>query len=326
VADTNLQSDDAVSSRPADSVGSPISPATLGFQPVASSATPNGETLAWTKRVGDLAFTFRVLRTLAELQPTEPLQREVFGVSDIDLIPPNALTGAFDTGGDVIGVFPATAGAAELAGYCVSYGGYYRRRPRLLSDFLVVRKEMRAFGLGTEIKKLQAAIALERGFVEIVWTVDPLRAANARLNFEKLGAISNQYEINRYGESFGTGLYGGMPTDRLHVSWQIGSERVRDRLLARTRPLSPSDVEDLIHFDPDKPQAERALIHVPNDIDELLAADANAALRWRLSLRETLPLAFANGFVVTGFVPNTVPERKLSSLVLSKHATATNDR
>ncbi len=299
---------------PAESVSSAITPQDLGFRPVSDL----GEPLAWTKQIGDRQFSFRILRTLNELEPTEALQRAGFGVSDIDLIPPNALTSAHDTGGDVIAVFPSPIESAELAGYCVCYGGFVHRRPRLLSDFLVVRKEMRSFGLGTELKRLQAAIALERGFTEIVWTVDPLRAANARLNFEKLGAVSSEYEINRYGEGFATGLYGGMPTDRLHISWHIGSNRVRERLLGIAQPLTLNDIDDLLHFDPDRRDAERALIHIPSDIDSLLGVDPNAALRWRLSLRATLPAAFAAGFVITGFVPDTLPEQQLSSLVLQK--------
>ena len=72
---------------------------------------------------------------------------------------------------------------------CVGWGGFVGR-PRVVSDFLAIRPEARSLGLATELKRLQAAIALSRGFEEIVWTVDPLRAANARLNFGKLGATA----------------------------------------------------------------------------------------------------------------------------------------
>lgn len=313
--DIDLQPEDASPVREADSVESPISLAALGFEPVQRGIDQAGEQLAWGKHVGGRPFVFRALRTLAELEPTEQLQRDVFGLSDVDVIPPNALLNAHDTGGDVLAAFPETG---ELAGYLVCYGGYVQRRPRMLSDFLVVDPAMRSVGVATELKKVQAGIAIERGFDEVIWTVDPLRAMNARLNFEKLGAVSNHYEVNRYGETFGTGLYGGMPTDRLQLSWMIGSERVKHRLLGRTAPIATRDVDDLIHFDPDKPDAERALVHIPADIDALLAADPNAAMRWRLSLRETLPKAFAAGFKINGFVPDTVPELELSSLVLSK--------
>jgi predicted GNAT superfamily acetyltransferase len=261
-----------------------------------------------------------LLRSLADLVPTESLQREVFGASELDLVAASELVVVQETGGDVIGAFRESGAVEELIGVSVGLGGFYLRRPRLVSDFLVVRTDMRSIGLGAEMKKLQAALALERGFVEIVWTVDPLRAANARLNLEKLGAYANHYEVNRYGEGFGAGLYGNMPTDRLHMTWQITDPGVRNRLLGQTPPLSAADVDDLLHFSPDRPNAERALVYLPSNIDDLLARDPNAALRWRLTLRETLQLAFAAGYAITGFVPQTDPERELSSYVLTRRA------
>jgi predicted GNAT superfamily acetyltransferase len=276
--------------------------------------------LSWTKQIGDHLCSFRLLRSLADLAPTESLQREVFGASDLDLVAASELVVVQETGGDVIGAFRRSGEVEELIGLNVGLGGFYLRRPRLVSDFLVVRADMRSIGLGAEMKKLQLAFALERGFVEIVWTVDPLRAANARLNLEKLGAYADHYEVNRYGEGFGAGLYGNMPTDRLHMTWQITDPSVRDRLLGRIPTLRTDDIEDLLHFSPERPIAERALVFLPSNIDDLLARDPNAALRWRLTLRESLQLAFAAGYVITGFVPQTNPERGLSSYVLTRRA------
>jgi predicted GNAT superfamily acetyltransferase len=298
--------------QPADASASPpITAHDLGFE--------TGEDgLSWTKQVGAHLCSFRLLRSLADLVPTEALQREVFGASDLDLVAASELVVVQETGGDVIGAFRQSGEVEELIGLCVGLGGFYLRRPRLVSDFLVVRADMRSIGLGAEMKKLQAALALERGLVEIVWTVDPLRAANARLNLEKLGAYADHYEVNRYGEGFGAGLYGNMPTDRLHMTWKITDLSVRDRLLGRIPPLHTDDIDDLLHFSPERPDADRALVYLPSNIDDLLARDPNAALRWRLTLRETLQFAFAAGYVITGFVPQTDPERGLSSYVLTR--------
>jgi predicted GNAT superfamily acetyltransferase len=290
-----------------------ISPERLGFM-----VDSSGEPVAWTKRVAGFDCWFRLLRSLPELLPAEALQRDVLGVTDHDLNPAIGLITVHDTGGDVIGAFRAAGGVEEPIAVCVGYGGYFARRPRMLSDLLVVRADMRSAGLGAEMKKLQAAIALARGFEEIVWTVDPLRAANARLNVEKLGATACRYDVDRYGSGFGAGLYGGLPTDRLHMTWEIMSPAVHDRLLGKVPPLTTADIEDVLHFDPDRIGSERVLVHLPSDIEALLARDPNAALRWRLTLRETLQLAFTMGYVITGFVPATVPELELSSYVLTK--------
>jgi predicted GNAT superfamily acetyltransferase len=291
----------------------------LGFAVHDEPRGPHGEAMGWTKRVGERWITFRLLRSLPELLPVDGLQREVFGVSDLDLIAANELVVVAETGGDVIGAFLGPGGAgAELVGAAVAWGGYYQRRPRLVSDFLAVRADARSLGLGADLKRLQAAIALERGFVEIVWTVDPLRAANARLNFEKLGAYADRYEENRYGETFGEGLYGGLPTDRLHITWPITSPHVHARLLGYYTPRTTADVAGLRHFDPFAPGAARALVYLPTNIDFLVARDLNAALRWRLTLRETLQRAFAAGYVIIGFVPDVDVEQGYAAYVIEK--------
>ena len=182
--------------------------------------------------------TFGSCARSAELVHAERLQEEVFGVSERDLIPANELIVVPETGGAVIAAF-LPDDPDRAAGVLLGWGGFVGR-PRIVSDFLAIRPEARSLGLATELKRLQAAIALSRGFEEIVWTVDPLRAANARLNFGKLGATAHQYEIDRYGSTFAASLYGGLPTDRLHVTWDIASPRVISRLLGQDDAQLPA--------------------------------------------------------------------------------------
>jgi len=303
-----------------------ITPAELGFAVHEEPRGPNGEAIGWSKRVGEHWVSFRLLRRLPELLPIDGLQREVFGVSDYDLLAAGELVSVAETGGEVIGAFVGAPGNdEELVGFSVGWGGYYRRRPRIVSEYLGVRADLRSFGLGAELKRLQAAIALERGFVEMIWTVDPLRAVNARLNFEKLGAFADRYEENRYGEGFAAGLYGGLPTDRLHVTWELTARRVHERLLGDYTPLTAEDVLELRHFDSSATCRERALIYLPSNIDLLIARDPNAALRWRLTLRETLHRAFAAGYAITGFVPDVDVGRGYAAYVIEKEGFVATD-
>lgn len=257
------------------------------------------ESTGWVLPLRGRQVHFRVLRTLDELAAAERLQMEVFGVSERDLIPANELIVVAETGGAVLGAF-LPEHAEHAAGVIVGWGGYVGH-PRIVSDFLAVRPEVRNLGLASELKRLQAAIAFERGFQEIVWTVDPLRAANARLNFEKLGAISTSYEIDRYGSSFAPVLYGGMPSDRLHITWDLTSRWVIRRLLGRTdQPPFPSP--PLPPYAPGTNQ-NTARISIPADIDRLLSTSPEEAHRWRLHVREALIAAFSEGFAITGFQP-----------------------
>lgn len=293
-----------MSARPATGSGAPDRhPPALPF--AAADLGFVGDAEGWRKRVGGNDIRFRVLRQIPDLLAVEGLQRAVFGVTERDLLPASALVVVPETGGEVIGAFTDDRADGEdgvdLIGFLVGWGGFRDGRPRLVSDMLGVRADRRRAGLGADLKRLQAALAVAQGFVEIVWTADPLRAANARLNFEKLGAKADRYEINRYGAGYGAGLYGELPTDRLHVTWPLLSSRVRDRLLGRTPPTTPAAVATLPRFAPGI-DASRVLLPLPPDVDRFLAADPASVLRSRLALRDGLTRAFAEGFVVAGFV------------------------
>jgi chorismate synthase len=255
----------------------------------------------WTRTISQHQMHFRFLRTLGDLAHAERLQEEVFGVGERDLIPASELIVVPETGGAVIGAF-LPADPERAAGVVVGWGGFVAR-PRVVSDFLAVRPEARNLGLAAELKRLQAALALGRGFEEIVWTVDPLRAANARLNFGKLGALSRGYEIDRYGSDFAPGLYGGMPSDRIHVTWEITAPRVIARLLG-DNPPNPAAIDDAAPFAPGLAD-DSARLALPADIDAMLASDPAAALAWRLLLRESLTAAFDEGFSIVDFLPAT---------------------
>ena len=282
-----------------------MTPETLGFETTGPGA--------WRKSVRGRGIAFRLLTGLADFAPLEQLQREVMGASDLDIFPASGLTVVPETGGHVLGAYVD----GELAGAVYGFGGYVNGTPRIASDWMGVRPRFRSAGLGAELKKLQAAVALADGFREIVWTVDPLRAANARLNFERLGAYSDHYEENRYGESYGAGLYGGLPTDRLHMTWPIADPAVEERLTGQIPMRIAADVLHLDHFDPKVPATE-ALIYLPTDIDAILQADPNGALRWRLLLRETIQQAFEDGFVIRGFVPGVAAGGELSAYVIER--------
>lgn len=266
-----------------------LTPADLGFSDIGRET--------WVREQRGQLARFRILATLEDLAHAEHLQEEVFGVSERDLIPANELIVVAETGGAVIGVF-LEQDPEVAAGVLVGWGGFVGK-PRIVSDFLAVRSAARNLGLAEQMKRLQAAVALQRGFEEIVWTVDPLRAANARLNFGKLGASADHYENDRYGPTFASTLYGAMPTDRLHVTWEIASPRIAQRLQSLAEPPV---LTGLPAYEPHS-LVPAATLEIPADIDTLLAHDPAAAHDWRMRLRETLPQAFADGFAITNYLP-----------------------
>jgi predicted GNAT superfamily acetyltransferase len=263
-----------------------VAPETLGFESGSEG---------WWKTVGERRLLFTRLRTRLDLEKTERVQRKVFGVSDRDLASSSILVAVHETGGEVLGVFDGK----RLVGFVSGWGGYVDGRTRLVSDLMAVEAGYRG-GIGFALKGLQAVVAFHAGFEEIVWTFDPLRAANARLNFERLGAHASKYMRNVYGEHFGEGLYGGLPSDRLFVIWPLRSARVRSRLLGSYQPLAPGALAALPEYAPSISES-RVRLAVPGDFDVLLASDPARAREWRFRLRDNLEAAFACGYVLTGF-------------------------
>ncbi len=261
-------------------------PETLGFESGSEG---------WWKTVGERRLLFTRLRSRLDLEKTERLQRTVFGVSDRDLASSSILVAVHETGGEVLGAFDGN----RLVGFVSGWGGYVDGRTRLVSDLMAVEEGYRG-GIGFALKALQAVVASQAGFEEIVWTFDPLPAANARLNFERLGAHAHKYLRNVYGEHFGEGLYGGLPSDRLFVTWPLRSARVSSRLLGEYEPLAPNALVALPEYTSDASES-RARLAVPGDFDGLLASDPARTREWRFRLRDNLEAAFASGYVVTGF-------------------------
>jgi predicted GNAT superfamily acetyltransferase len=263
-----------------------LTPEALGF------AATGGPTPGWRRTLRGRSLLFRTLHRLDELIPVDDIQRETLGTSEYDLIPASELVVAPETGGHVLAAYELDGdGPGRMIAAGFAWGGFVDGQARLVSDFLGVRRDARSLGIGEAMKRLQAATATRDGFEEIVWTVDPLRAANARLNFIKLGAVSRHYERNRYGESFGEAHYGGLPTDRLHVRWPIREQRVIDRLLGPP-PQPPAALDD-----------SARTVAIPGHIDAVLGASREDALCWRLRVREEIEALFNEGWQIDGFAP-----------------------
>ena len=257
------------------------------------------EVTGWFKDVGTVRLQFRLLDRIGELTVLEELQVEVFGVTERDVIPASELVVVPETGGAVLAAYVEWPDRGALAGAVFGWGGFGAGVPRIVSDFLAVRPHYRGLGIGVDLKRLQAVTAARRGFHEIVWTVDPLRVSNAKLNVTKLGATAHRYERNRYGEGYGQGLYGGLPSDRLHMTWDLTTRRAHDRFLGRGVP--PIDIESIPPYSPGL-EAPLSTVAIPTDIDALLLSDAASAFEWRLRIRSTLENAFAEGWEIREFV------------------------
>ncbi len=210
------------------------------------------------------------------------LQKEVWGFTDIELVPLRLFVVAEKIGGQVIGAFDGS----EMVGFAMAIPGIRDGHAYLHSHMLAVRPEYRNNGLGRAIKMFQRDDALAYGIDLIEWTFDPLEIKNAYLNLEKLGAIARRYNVNQYGITTSP-LQGGLPTDRLVAEWWLNSERVRTTLETGTHP--PVKAELTVPIPAEVYEWKKS----PNTKAKAMDAQARA--------REVLLRAFSDGLACVGY-------------------------
>ena len=225
------------------------------------------------------------------------LQARVWGMPPEELVPVNILAILPDTGGSVLAAYREELGfnADGWLGFAIAAGG---RSGTLVSHMLGVREEQRGSrDLGWHLKLLQGYEALRAGHRSAVWTFDPMRGANARLNLEKLGATVRELTLDKYGV-LRSDLYGNVPSDRFTAYWDLVAATTHGRLedVRTERYLGPDPemVRALPAITPDnaarlaKTAPAAARYQIPADIDALMIEDAPRANMWREEMRTAL--------------------------------------
>ncbi|ADR37152.1 GCN5-related N-acetyltransferase [Oceanithermus profundus DSM 14977] len=234
-----------------------------------------------------------------EVMLTEDLQIAAWGFSEREIAPHSALVASQHSGGLVA---LAWAGG-EAVGFVWGFPAFEGGRVWHHSHQMGVRPDWQGKGVALALKRYQRRWALERGYDLVTWTFDPLLTKNARFNLGKLGAWAGRYFPDFYG--LRTGLYAGIPADRLLISWELEHPRVRERL-ERIPPPPEPEGEPLaltrgegLGLVPERlltPSAPRVYLEVPPDLDALKASDLGLAEAWRLFTREAFTWAFAHGY------------------------------
>lgn len=242
----------------------------------------------------------RELTSISEFQRCEALQQIVWGEPTAE---PTAAAyrAAVHAGALVVGAFSAET----LVGFAYGFPSFVDGHVGMHSHLLAVLPEYRGHGVGQALKWFQRTWCLERGISQMTWTFDPLRAKNARLNLEHLGAYVAHYYPDFYGP-LGGSLNGSLPTDRALAMWVLDSARVAS-LAAGTQaaPVLRPSVAGLTRGDKGEPrvhdteQAGRIWLELPEALD--LAADFDRVLRWRLALRAVMMPLLASSYSAARF-------------------------
>ncbi|MGO9269111.1 MAG: GNAT family N-acetyltransferase [Terriglobia bacterium] len=227
-------------------------------------------------------YTIRSCETQEEFEACVALQKQVFGYAEGEAYPQRLFVNLTHIGGHVLGAFASTG---ELVGFVASMPAWRRDRRYYHSLSLGVLQGHENRGLGRELKLAQRRAALAARIDCIEWTYDPLRAKNAFLNIERLGAIARRYLPNYYGR-VESRLQQGLPSDRLMAEWWLRSTRVK-RALVGNSPRSSR-------------RKPAAAVAIPSDFAALADQDPAAARAQQSVVREQLQECFARGLAITG--------------------------
>jgi predicted GNAT superfamily acetyltransferase len=227
--------------------------------------------------------TIQPIDDVAKMRAVEELQKEVWGIPDIEVVPVTQLVAAKEAGGTLIGAYDADV----LVGFVYGFPSFEYGQAAHHSHMLAVKTAYRNLDLGRRLKLAQREHVIAQGIAVMTWTFDPLQSLNAHFNFSKLGVVADRYLVDFYGAEAASFLH-QTGTDRLWVSWWLTSDHVKRTISGDRAPESfpPDDVS----------------IEIPADINSLQQQDPRTALRWREETRAAFTEAIRAGYKVVGFV------------------------
>ena len=244
------------------------------------------------KSLGMDPIAIRECKTIDELSDCVSLQREVFGLPELEISPRRHLIVTQQAGGWTLGAFEEQ-GRGRLVGF-VHHLVAVRGQNEVIgySHMMAVDRDYQNKGVGARLKWAQRERALSEGRTFIKWTWDPMQARNAHFNLNRLGVTVNSYAENFYGTDYPAdtdqhiAAGSGIDSDRLFANWDLSSSRV----------LKAASGSGEAHLP--EPAAK---IAIPVDWPDLVKRDKETARLEQIRVRREFQKAFASGLVCAGF-------------------------
>ena len=262
----------------------------------------------------------REIDELAQMRAVEELQKEIWGIPDLDVVPLTHLVAAREAGGVLIGAFEGDM----LIGFVYGFPSFERGQLAHHSHMLAVKPDYRNIDLGRRLKLAQREHVMAQGIGLISWTFDPLQSLNAYFNFSKLGVLADRYLPDFYGEDAASFLH-QTGTDRLWVSWFVSSERVQRKISGASDEVGFSAAPSLIEVDQDDSprrntfsDEDRVVIEIPSNIDALQQQNRQTARRWREETRWAFTEALKAGYFVEAFARETRGDKQIGKYFLRR--------
>ena len=239
----------------------------------------------------------REVLSIQEYDECIRLQREVFGLPDLEISPRRHLIVSRQAGGWTLAAFDG----GRIVGFVHHLAAVRGDEIFGYSHMMAVAADYQNLGVGAKLKWAQRERALAEGRDFIKWTFEPMRGRNAHFNLNRLGVVIRDYAVNFYGTDYVTNPVEknagarGMDSDRLFASWDLRSPRVEAFAAAREFPLGPPD----------------ETIEIPADFPALLKSDPDTAKHEQLRVRKEFLALLGTGLVCRSFDRNAAQPKYL---------------
>jgi predicted GNAT superfamily acetyltransferase len=170
-------------------------------------------------------ITIRECETVEDFQRCVELQKEAFGLPDIEITPRRHLIVSRQAGGWTLGAFIGD----EMVGFVHHLAAVKGNDFFGYSHMMAVAVRYQNAGIGAKLKWAQREKALQEKRNFIKWTFEPMQARNAHFNLNRLGVVVRSYAVNFYGTDYNQparDMQSGLDSDRLFAEWKLDSPRV----------------------------------------------------------------------------------------------------
>jgi predicted GNAT superfamily acetyltransferase len=231
----------------------------------------------------------RECTTIEEFDNCLSLQREAFGLPDLEISPRRHLIVSRQAGGWTLGAFIGD----RMVGF-VHHLAAVKPNNEVFgySHMMAVAKDVQNLGIGARLKWAQRERALSEGRDLIKWTWDPMQGRNAHFNLNRLGVVVDSFGDNFYGLDYNADPtqrkdeLPGLQSDRLFANWYLDSQRVRALAAGQVHNISRSAIGSIV---------------VPVEWSALVKQDVSKARREQQRVRAEFKRAFADGLICAAF-------------------------
>jgi predicted GNAT superfamily acetyltransferase len=246
----------------------------------------------------------RECTTIEEFDSCVALQREAFGLPDLEISPRRHLIVSRQAGGWTLAAFVA----GRMVGFVHHLAAVSANNEIFgYSHMMAVAKDYQNKHVGARLKWAQRERALAEGRTFIKWTWDPMQARNAHFNLNRLGVTVNSYVDNFYGTDYFADptqdVEGrpGLQSDRLFARWELNSPRVVALGSSSPASSSPASISAASISAASIEAKPVASVAIPSEWSALVKSDPQRARDTQARVRSEFKKAFADGLVCEAF-------------------------